>query len=242
MVHFVKKMVLKALSNIGFDITRRSSDSLLGLRSRPIHSIIDVGANTGQFAKVISNIFPLAYMYCFEPLPDPFEKLSKWAEHRQGRVTVFNVALGDTDGEARMLVHLDHTPSSSLLETTGLSKKLYPFTRKQAVLTVKITTLDKAMANVTNPINPDILVKIDVQGYEDRVIRGGVETLLKSRACILEICLEPLYEDQVSFYEIVSLLYKFGYHYGGNLDQVYSKDGYVIYVNALFLNGNFDYS
>ena len=45
---------------------------MLSPRERPFRTIMDVGSNTGQFAKKISKIFPKAKLFCFEPLPEPY--------------------------------------------------------------------------------------------------------------------------------------------------------------------------
>jgi hypothetical protein len=63
----------------------------------------------------------------------------------------------------------------------------------------------------------------------------GIETFRKARVCILEICLDKLYENQANFEAILSLLYGLGYRYAGNLDQTYADDGHVIFIDALFL-------
>jgi FkbM family methyltransferase len=209
----LKKLTKRAFNQVGLDIVRLSNNptySLLGLNNLPIETVIDVGANTGQFAKMISSIFPKAHIYCFEPLAEPFAKLNKWADQCRGRVTVFNTALGESEHEVEMMAHLDHSPSSSFLKTTEICEAIYPFTQKQSAATVKLTTLDKALSQITNSFTPDILIKLDVQGYEDRVIKGGIEAFRKARACIIEINLDCLYENQADFQEILSLLYGLG--------------------------------
>ncbi|MCL0076735.1 FkbM family methyltransferase [Dehalococcoidia bacterium] len=176
MTKFLKKVVKKAFNSLGLDIailSKSPAHSLLGLRNLPIKTIIDVGANTGQFARTISKVYPKMDIYCFEPLPDPFKGLSKWAESQNGRVKVFNMALGDSEGTAEMLSHLEHSPSSSLLRTTGICEELYPFTKKQTSISVQLTTLDNWVKSLPHALTPEILIKLDVQGYEDRVIEGG---------------------------------------------------------------------
>ena len=79
-----------------------------------------------------------------------------------------------------------------------------------------------------------ILVKIDVQGYEDRVVQGGKEILRRTTTCILEINLDTLYQDQADFKDLVSKLYDLGFVYSGNLEQVYAEDGHVIFFDAVF--------
>ncbi|SNQ60938.1 FkbM family methyltransferase [Candidatus Methanoperedens nitratireducens] len=234
----MKRIVKKLFNNIGFDITHLSDNpkyTLLGLRHLPICSVIDVGANEGQFARMISEVFPKANIYCFEPLLDPFKKLSKWAEFQSGRVNVSNIAIGDSEGDMQMFYHSEHSPSSSLLKSTEICKELYPFIQKQTPISVKLATLDKLMGNLSEPPIPDILIKLDVQGYEDRVIRGGAETFRRARACILEVNIGSLYENQASFKDILLSLDYLGYHYTGNIEQTYDNDGHVVFIDALFL-------
>jgi len=238
MINFLKRFIRKAFNLIGLDVVRISKapkHTFLGLRNLPIRTIIDVGANKGQFARMISKLFQNAHINCFEPMPDLLKKLKEWAESQKGRVKVFNYALGDSEGTVEMFSHIEHSPSSSLLRTTEICERLYPFTKKQTAISVKSTTLDKAMANLSEPLIADILIKLDVQGYEDRVIRGGTETFHKARACIVEVCLDKLYENQATFKNISFLLHDMGFRYAGNLEQVYNKDGHVIYIDAVFV-------
>ncbi len=233
----INQFIKKIFNLIGLDICKLSNSpkfNFLGLRNLSIKTIIDVGANEGQFAREISKFFPDAAIYCFEPLPEPFAKIKKWAENKR-KTTLFNVALGENEGEVEMLAHLNHSPSSSFLKTTEINETLFPFIKKQATTKVKLTTLDKVFTNASDSLMPDVLIKLDVQGYEDRVIRGGIKTFRKAKACILEINLDQLYKDQANFKDIVLILYELGYRYAGNLDQTYADDGHVIFIDAVFV-------
>ncbi|MEO0230929.1 MAG: FkbM family methyltransferase [candidate division WOR-3 bacterium] len=177
-----KNLIKKFFNALGYDIIRANNNparTLLGLRNLPIKTIIDIGANEGQFARYICKIFPDAYIYCFEPLPEPFEKLRRWVEkERKSKASIFNFALGDKEGTFKMFLHYEHTPSSSFLKTTEICEKYYPFTKSQTTISVKMTKLDNWIKSVSN-LELEILVKLDVQGYEDRVIRGGKEVFKK---------------------------------------------------------------
>ncbi|MGC8888263.1 MAG: FkbM family methyltransferase [Verrucomicrobiia bacterium] len=93
-----------------------------------------MGANEGQFAGYISKIFSEANIFCFEPLPEAFKELSKWAESKNGKVKAFNLALGDYEGEIEMLQHTEHSPSSSILKTTKVCETLYPIQKPSVQL------------------------------------------------------------------------------------------------------------
>lgn len=233
--HAVKSIFAAA----GFSIERRSQDpqhTLIGLKTMSVRSIIDVGANSGQFARVARQHFPQANLFCFEPLPGPFRELSDWAGTHPD-VRIFNVALGEQPCTAEMFVHADHSPSSSLLHTTQLSTELYPFTSRQERIAIKVDTLDNALAN--ERLQPAILVKLDVQGFEGRVLRGGRKLMARAQACIVEISLDSLYEGQSTFKEIFLELDSQSFRYAGNFSQAYSADSHVVYIDAVFMRGNY---
>jgi len=237
------KIFVKKLFNLcGLDIIRKPkspSYTLLGLRKLPIRAIIDIGANQGQFAKMVLDVFPDASLYCFEPLPAPFNKLRLWAEQQRNRkIVTYNVALGDSEGEAKFFNHINYSPSSSFLETTEICENLYPFTHAQSCTIVKVTTLDRWFENESPFLSQEILLKLDVQGFEDRVIRGGQDTFKKAKACIIEVSLDKLYKNQATFQNLSNSLYKFGYEYAGNLHQFYANDGHVIFIDAIFRRKN----
>ena len=235
------KMVKTIFRWAGLDVIRINNSpriTLLGLRQLPFQTIIDVGANTGQFARNISGFFPSANIFCFEPLPVAFGTLSEWAKTQNGRVTAFNLAISDQLGEAEMFFHEEHSPSSSLLATTELTKQYYPFTREQKRICVKQMTLDSALAEAQNELLPEILVKLDVQGYEDRVIVGGTEIFRKASACIVEVSLDKLYEGQAGFMDLLTMFDDLGYRYIGNLEQTYGEYGHCVFIDAVFIKKN----
>ena len=66
-------------------------------------------------------------------------------------------------------------------------------------------------------LEKEILVKIDVQGVEDKVIRGGIETLKKAKIVITEVEFVELYEGQVLFDGIYEQLNKLGFKFKGTI-------------------------
>jgi len=234
----LKAGVRTLLHVMGYDVVRYESSperTLLGLVKPTVGAVIDIGANVGQFARIANKHFPQATLFCFEPLPSAFAALETWAAHRApGKIQLFNIALGDTIERVPMYVHADHEVSSSLLETTELVEALYPLTKAQTPIQVDITTLDEAMSPFLADIEGDLLIKLDVQGFEDRVLRGATKTLERAQSVILEIGLDPLYRAQAQFEGLVSILNGRGFRYAGNLGQTYASDGHVVFVDAVF--------
>ena len=115
---FVKKIIIKIIHSLGFDVVWIPKDfenTFLGLRQYSIRSIIDVGANRGQFAKEVLKGFPGAHIYCFEPGEKAYLDLKKWAETQEGRVSAFNVALGDKEADLPFYEYLENDERSSFL-------------------------------------------------------------------------------------------------------------------------------
>jgi FkbM family methyltransferase len=231
-------LIKKIVNNLGFEVVKLKNSpqhSFLGLKSLPIKTILDVGANQGQFAEWVIDKFPEAKLYCFEPLPNPYEKLEAWAKTQNDRVIPLNWAIGDEEGEVSMFYHTDHSTSSSLLPSTELIGELYPFTKEQKEVKVDLLTLDHAVEKIDGIFDDDIMIKLDVQGFEDRVIRGGTQIFKKAKLCIIEVSLEELYEGQANFKDLSFMLYDLGFSYAGNLDQKYEGDGICVSLDAVFI-------
>jgi FkbM family methyltransferase len=235
-----KGFVRTAFRKVGLRVMKVEKDplfNLLGTRHLPIRSVIDVGANIGQFAKGIRPYFPDATIYCIEPQPEAFAALSTWAM-TQLHVCPINLALGSEPGEFQFHQHLDHSPSSSLLPNTITCTNIYPVTLRQRLIKVQVETLDALVSRFDPPLADEILMKIDVQGYEDRVISGGVATLRRARVCIIEVNLDSLYQGQATFRELLNSVENLGLSYAGNLDQNLASDGRLIFFDAVFVRRN----
>jgi len=213
-------LIRRLCNELGLELIGREKmprKSLLGLRYYDFKTIIDVGANEGQFASMASKMFPQSRLYCFEPLPAAFKSLAAWVESRpEGNVKLFNMALGDKDGMVEMYYHTEHSPSSSLLPTTSNTEMIYPVTKHQKSISVPLKTLDHALLEYSDEITEDLLIKMDVQGYENRVIRGGRKIFGRAKAVILEVCLDSLYEKQAKFSDIVQMMDEYGFRYNSS--------------------------
>lgn len=77
------------------------------------------------------------------------------------------------------------------------------------------------------------LIKMDVQGNEADVIRGGKDLFRRAHLVVTEVILVPAYKGQATFLELVAQLDKLGYRYRGNIRQARDK-GKVIVIDALF--------
>lgn len=174
-------------------------------------TIIDVGANRGMFTKVANYIFPDAKIIAFEPLKDCFEELTR-LNNSIPSLECFNVALGDAHGE-KEIFHSQYDYSSSLLEMEDLHKAAFPYSEKYQKDKIVTARLDD-IVDIGNYKKP-ILMKIDVQGYEDFVIKGAAETLKSIDYLICEMSFEPLYHNQILFPQLYNLITEHGFKFQG---------------------------
>jgi FkbM family methyltransferase len=232
------KLVFKKLFRpLGFDPVRLKNVprvTFLGLTDRRFDSILDVGANDGGFVKWVVPFFPHAKLHCFEPLPAPADTLRKWAERNHKPLAVHEIALSDFEGEAEILEHVDHSTSSSLLPATTESVALFPFTARAAKRPIKVTTLDAWCGRSATDLGR-ILLKLDVQGLEDRVLRGGATTLAAVDVCLVEVSIAHLYHGQATFVTLVDLLHAAGLSYYGNLEQMHDERGAPLFIDCVFV-------
>ena len=202
------------------------------LRRMGIRTVVDIGANIGQFAETARLAFPEASLHCFEPLPACFAKLSRRLAGTPG-VFLHNMALADTSGMWAMTQN-PFSPSSSLREMNATHVREFPWTAGGEQLSVPVSTLDGALADVQLAL--PLLVKIDVQRTEDLVIAGGRGTLGQAMVVIVETSFESLYKGQPLFDEIYHLMCVDGFAYRGSLGQLTSpQNGRVLQADSLFV-------
>ncbi len=185
------------------------------LRAYKFATVLDIGANVGDFAFTIRPLLSDAQIYSFEPLPDCYQQM---LVHLQGaaKFKAFNVALGEQSGELEFQ-RSSHSPSSSFLRMAAAHKTAFPASANNQAVKVRIERLDDVAAQLA--LVEPILVKIDVQGYEGHVLRGGQQTLRRAAAIIVETSFEPLYEGQPLFSDVYRMLTAQGFTYLGGLDQ-----------------------
>lgn len=196
-----------------------------------IQSIIDIGSNEGQFIREIETILPGRTIYAFEPIPSCFKKLVD--NTKFSNVTAFNIGLSDQDGSTEMNIS-NNLVSSSILNMEELHQTAYPESKYIKKERIELKRLDSVFQNIV--LAEKILIKVDVQGYEEKVIKGGEKTFSKAAAVIIESAFEPFYNGQWVFDDLYAHLSGSGFRLMGFADQVTSKKtGIPIYADAIFI-------
>ncbi len=202
------------------------------LKERRIQTLIDVGANTGEFSLIMHEVLPQARIVAFEPLPDCYAALKTRLAHVPA-LLAFNLAVGDRRGSLEFF-RSSYTPSSSARPMARAHRESFPESAGQRLITVECTTLDDAVAGLN--LEEEILIKMDVQGYEDRVIAGGTRTLQCADILWVETSFVELYEGQPLFAQIHDQLRALGFDYHGSHGQLTSPtDDTPLQEDSIFL-------
>lgn len=207
-------------------------NGLTGLRAR---TVLDIGACGGELAeRELLKAFPDALIHCFEPHPRNFARLETVAR-RHARIHAYPIALGDRNATVDMQFNPGSPSSSSLLRQTERNVELFPFLEETQPAPVQQCRLDEWAGEAGRSLEGPLVIKMDVQGFETRVIEGGMETFARADGVVLEVSLARLYEDQASFADLHAILSSLGFRFVGTRDQFFGKQGEVIYLDACFL-------
>lgn len=193
-------------------------------------TVIDVGASRGQFASFAAHRFPAATIICFEPLDGPADALERALGRR---AEVRRVALGEAPGRAT--IHISaRDDSSSLLPIGERQVSEFPGTAAVGTREVTVSTLDSEFPyRLARPC----LLKIDVQGLEADVLKGGRELLEQVDEALIECSFIELYEGQALLPEIVTRMREAGLEEAYKSEPLVSRGGDQLQTDILFVRG-----
>ncbi len=234
------ELLNSVLRKFRFEVLRHNENEISVLQNQykwlqalKIRTVLDIGANVGSFSEEIHRILPESAIVAIEPLRECAGALRRIAD-RIPSMTVIQKAVGENIGEAEFF-HRAFTPSSSLLPMDRVHAVSFPYSVPSSKERVSVSTLDALLEH--RGLNSRILAKIDVQGYELRVLRGARKTLPRIDVFLIETSYFPLYKEQSYFREVFEYLNKRGFVFLGNFDQMKSPAiGVNLQGDAIFVN------
>ena len=195
-------------------------------------TVLDVGANAGQFAIAVAKLFPKAVVHSFEPVPETFEVLQTNVSGL-GNVTAYPLALGEAAGEIVFRVN-EHSHSSSALPLAEAHREAFPEAREAREIPVRVSTLDVVFEDVE--LRGPVLLKLDVQGFEAQALYGGARTLGRVDYVLLEASFKPMYEGETLFMDLVRMLEERGFRFLRPAGWLSSPgSGEILQMDALFV-------
>jgi len=178
-------------------------------------TILDVGANVGQYGLELRSLGYRGKIHSFEPFPTAFNDLQQVAarSHPKNAWQVHQFGLGEREGEAALNVSRNSLFNSfrgPLPESTALCAGMVT----SKILSVKIRTLEIVWREL-NLSGERVFLKMDTQGYELPILQGGMSVMGGISGIQMEVSLTPLYKGQPCVEDIVPFLRDLGFQIFG---------------------------
>ena len=208
--HTARSFVRRSMNRAGLEISRDPfTRRLVQILDRAhIDTVVDVGANEGQYARGLRAVGYTGNVLSVEPLAAPFARLADHAAG-DGRWQVLRAAAAAVPGPVTVHVAANSVSSSVLgmLDTHVQADPHSGYVGAQEVAGVTVDDLFEGRG--LDPART--LLKIDVQGFEPAVLDGSARTLTGLHAVQLELSLVELYRGQVLMAELVARLDRLGF-------------------------------
>lgn len=176
----LKEKLRRVLNHLKIDLTKnlkydRLTDEILKSNLRESSNCIDVGCHKGEVLDSILKYAPNGTHFAFEPIPSMFNDL-KSRYKKNSNVNIFNLALSSSNGVSKFIFVRDNPAYS------GLKKRKYKSTKPD----LEEITVQKQMLDHVIDLDIKIdFIKIDVEGAEFDVLKGGKELLKKHKPLVL---------------------------------------------------------
>jgi len=200
-----------------------------------INIVYDIGANNGIWAEAFS-LYTDSSIYAFEPLPKMIVELNK-RHKRSPLIKVQPVACGSEQMRTEMNEEVNKIAASSILEMSAVCKTEFSHSKlgESHHEIIEVVRLDEWVDENNIPLPS--LIKVDIQGYENNVIDGGVETFKNTKYVWVELCFKQLYVGGSTFQTVYNKLNSLGFQLIDCIDIVRSKSNdQPIYMDGIFIN------
>lgn len=201
------------------------------MRQHDVRLVLDIGANSGQYATELRSAGYQGRIVSFEPLIAPFQALER-ASRADATWDCHQVALGKADGREEMNVAANNGASSSLLPMEEWIATAMPSQAYVGAETVRVARLDEMASNILPGLPESVMLKIDVQGLELEVLEGGRRTLDQALLVETELSFVPLYAGQPLWRDILDYLGDAGFEVIGLEPIFFNPDGRLLQVDA----------
>ncbi len=226
----------------GADIERLGQASLLVqleslLSAFEIDCVIDVGANTGQFAALIREHGYRGQIVSFEPMAACAAVLESkrsadpaWSVHRFG--------LGSQSGEASLNHFSDATLCSLYSASENARAEFGPLAAPTGSERITLRPLDEVWDELVSPhAKRGVLLKIDTQGHDLEVLRGALKHLPHCSVILCEASFSALYQSAQNYHELFGFLEQNGFACAGiHTLCMSSLQPKLVEADALFIN------
>lgn len=170
------------------------------MRREGVATVLDIGANEGQFARDIRERGYRGRIVSFEPVSTAFLMLDRHAQ-RDPLWDTYQLGVGDVAGE-RVISVAASSVFSSFKPPSAYAARTFTGLREDHSETVHVVRLD-AFLTAHSDLIANAYLKIDTQGFEREVLLGLGDILPRIKAVQMELPLRELYRGQATMVEMI---------------------------------------
>lgn len=237
----MKSLFRKVLRKAGYDFVRFTprSSHLANLQHclnfYSIDLVLDVGANTGQYAQLLRTLGYTGQVISFEPLSSAHSCLLVASRQDALWTVAPQVALGHENGEITLNISAN-SQSSSALALLDMHLKVAPESAYVSSEKVDLKRLDEIAPSYLQGFKDSVFLKIDVQGLEDKVLDGAKNILDTVVGIQLELSMAPLYQGEMPYQDMLAHVKKLGYEiYSLSPVICHPDSGRVLQMDGIFI-------
>ena len=236
-------LLKSGLSSLGLFAARKFPNCVNGYRLTDDLAVVlpgnapvcfDIGANKGQTIELLQSIYKKPVIHAFEPASTTFTALKNQSPGPD--VHLYQLAFGEQAGVAEFRNYQQSELSSFLPMNPDKTENLFAEEAVVSIESVRVDTLDTFCA--THQIDYIDLLKIDTQGFELPVLRGGMNLLSqgKVKAVLLELNFATLYEGQSDSLEILQLMRRHNMRLVDYYEKERASGRELSWTTALFIH------
>lgn len=135
--------------------------------------VFDIGANRGEYSEMIIQAGIPAKIHCFEPDGRVFKELQNKFQSKDS-IQLNNFGLGEKQGKSSFNLNVDDPGLNSILDMNTVG-----YSYRNTVVEINLDTIDNYC--LTNGIKRIDFIKIDVEGFEIPILKGGINTFKEGK-------------------------------------------------------------
>lgn len=204
------------------------------LKEHEVNTVLDVGANVGQYALYLRSLGYRGQIVSFEPLADAHASLLRASRSDPAWHVAPRMAIGFLPGLATINVS-SNSVSSSILPMLPAHLDAAPESKYVRSEQVQVERIDVAALPYL-AADSSVLLKIDTQGFERHVIDGVTGLLCKVALIQIELSLIALYDGQSSLLQVLAAVSAVGFEPWAFFPEFNDpRSGRHLQIDALFV-------
>jgi FkbM family methyltransferase len=200
-------------------------------------TLIDIGSNRGEFLDDLQKHFINARIKALliEPIPECVIELKKRFGNNSN-VTIGQYAVSNIVENRVFYINQFDVTSSLLIIKNGIQELDNVNTTLNKSIVLTTNTLDNIVNEYHFNLKRIDIIKIDVQGFEDKVLQGSKETLKKTKFISIEVSFKALYDGSCLFADVHKILNDLNFILIEISDEFRSPLDELLQANCLYKN------